>query len=75
MATTGSSFGPSSITILVDNTMCIGNETTVTECSYTIFPNISLTCSNNTEAGVMCRDECKGLIINHTCTYIIILCL
>lgn len=61
MATTGSSYGPSSTSILVDNTMCIGNETTVTECSFTIFPDISPTCSNATEAGVVCRDERKGL--------------
>ena len=52
-AVTQARFGPGSGPTVYSNVMCVGNETTITNCSYT--PGGSCTA-----AGVMCqRRRCK----------------
>ena len=53
-------FGQGSGLIGVGNTNCIGNETDVTLCGYTLYPT---DCTHQQDAGVRCSGEigpCEG---------------
>ena len=49
----GAYFGQGSGSILLDNTACIGNESTLASCGHLGF-NITRSCSHYEDAGVRC---------------------
>ena len=51
----GARYGEGSGPVYLDNVNCFGNESRLTECTYTS----STTCPHSQDAGVQCRAECK----------------
>ena len=52
----GARYGEGSGPVYLDNVNCFGNESRLTECTYTS----STTCPHSQDAGVQCRAECKS---------------
>ncbi len=52
----GARYGEGSGPIYLDNVDCLGNESRLTECTYTS----GSTCPHSQDAGVQCRAECKS---------------
>ena len=49
-----SHFGQGNGSLVLDNT-CVGNESRLVDCQYTVVSN----CSLNQDAGISCKDECE----------------
>ena len=54
----GARYGQGSGPVYLDDVNCLGNESRLTDCSYTS----SSTCPHSQDAGVQCRAECKSSI-------------
>ena len=51
----GARYGEGSGPVYIDNVGCLGNESRLTECTY----SSGSTCPHSQDAGVQCRAECK----------------
>ena len=65
-ATHRSYFSNSSRTIVLDDVVCLGNETSLSQCNFTHNVSGIGDCNDNEHAGV----RCGGV---HICTYIVYL--
>ena len=52
----GARYGEGSGQVYLDNVNCLGNESRLTDCTYTSGSS----CPHSQDAGVQCRAECKS---------------